>query len=236
MASIPPMTAAGISAVVSFVAGVIPRIGAALAALPGLLVGAFNNALNAARNAVSAGVNAIVATVSAIPGRISALAGALFAAGRNLIAALFGGLGQGGGFVGDLASRIVGAIRGFLNRVISQLNAGIGEIDAVLPGTLPRIPLLQAGGVTTGTGLAVLHPQEAILPLDSTRAVDLLARALADADARLRTSAEQPGGDTFVWVEIDGEQLQGRIVRTVRTENDEQARSLRRQVAAAGQR
>lgn len=223
------ITTTGVNAVVSFVAGIIPRIGAALAALPGLLARAFTSALAAARSVAVSGFNAIVSVVASIPGRLAGLAGRMLAAGRALIGGFFSGLGAAGGFVGNLAGRIVGAIKGLLNNVIGSINAGIASVDNVLPGSLPRIPFLQRGGLTTAEGPAYLHPRELVLPLDSSRATDMLARAMADADRAVSTTTT---GDTYVYVEIDGQQLEGRIIRTVRAENDERDRALRRRVTA----
>jgi phage-related protein len=231
-------TASGVSSVVGFVRSLPGRIVAAVSALPRLLRGAFNAAIGAARSAAVSGFNNIVGFVRSVPARIAALKDKMLSAGLALIRGLMSGLGRVGGFIGDIAGSITGAIKGFLNRVISRINEGIASVDDALPFTsLPRIPQLAKGGLTTGEGLASLHPRELVLPLEDRRVTDLLARALRAADDRARDSlGGAQFGDTVVFVEIDGQQLQGRIVRTVRGEVSEANRSLKSRVKAGATR
>lgn len=180
-------------AIVAFFTAAPGRIWAAIQALPGLIGGAFT----AARDRALAALSAIVAFALSVPSRIAALAGAMFAAGLAMIKGLFSGLGQAGGFVGDLAGKITGAIKGMLNRVIGGINSGIASVDDALPGiSLPRLPSLATGGLTTDGGLANLHPRELVLPLEDRRVVDLLARAMQVAAAGGGASAAPVGAGT----------------------------------------
>lgn len=227
------LTIQGIGAVIAFVSSIPPRAGAALSALGGIIGGAFTTAVAWARNAAVDGFNAVIAWIQSVPGRISALAGQMAAAGLNLIRGLMSGLGQAGNFVGDLASRITGAIKGFLNQVIGKINSGIASVDDALPGiSLPRIPSLATGGLTTRAGLANLHPRELVLPLEDTRATDLLARALAEADAGLRATGVLGPDQTTMPPEVHvyiGETELTNMITVVMSERD---RRLRQRVQA----
>lgn len=186
------------AAVVAFVPAALDRIGTALGELPGIVIGAFVSAFAAARQIVFDQLVAIGNLVGSLPGRIGALIPQMIAAGRNLIAGLFSGLSQAGGFVGDLASKIASSIKGLLNRVIGGINSGIASIDDALPGiSLPRIPQLATGGLTTGAGLAQIHPRELVLPLEDRRVIDLLARAMSTAaTSRAPGTADRVGAGT----------------------------------------
>lgn len=166
-------------------------IGSFLAGIP-LVIGAI---FDAAKDVVRRDIDGILSFVFSIPGRISALAGEMAKAGLALIKGFFAGLSSTGGFVGDLASSIASSIKGLLNKVIASINQGIASVDEKLPGiSLPRIPQLAAGGLTTGGGLANLHPRELVLPLEDRRAVNLLSRALSTA-AQNNQSANALAGD-----------------------------------------
>lgn len=186
------------AAVVAFVPAALDRIGTALGELPGIVIGAFVSAFAAAKQVVFDQLVAIGNLVGSLPGRIGALIPQMIAAGRNLIAGLFSGLSQAGGFVGDLASKIASSIKGLLNRVIGGINSGIASIDDALPGiSLPRIPQLATGGLTTGAGLAQIHPRELVLPLEDRRVIDLLARAMSTAaTSRAPGTADRVGAGT----------------------------------------
>jgi hypothetical protein len=213
------------------------RLIGALISLPPRLRSIFTSALAAARAAVVSGFNAIVAYANSVPGRLSSLAGRFLSAGRSIISGFFRGLSSGGGMAGNVGSAIVSAVRGGLNRVIGSINAGIGAIDARLPGSLPRIPSLHTGGLTTGDGLAQLHRREFVLPLEDRRATDLLARALAVAaeqgQARGGDGAALQGGDINIRVYLGTRE----ITDVVNVVVDERDRGLRRRVTAGpGQR
>lgn len=165
---------------------------AALQTLPDLVSAQFQAAFTRAKAWVDGKIGEIAATLNALPDRISALAGRMAAAGLNMIKGLFSGLSQAGGFVGNLAGAIVSNVKALLNRVIAGINSGIASIDDALPFSLPRIPQLATGGLTTAEGVANLHPRELVLPLEDRRAVDLLAAAMREAQAGL-AAAGVPG-------------------------------------------
>ena len=223
-------------ALVAFVPAALAAIGAALLALRDIIGGAFASAFAAAKQVVADGVLFILTFIASIPTRLSNLGPQMLAAGLALVRALFAGLSQAGGFVGDLASQITGAIKSLLNRVISGINSGIASVDDSLPGvSLPRIPQLASGGLTTAGGLASLHPRELVLPLDDQRVVNLLARALNDANdvrsATAPTAGEAPVFDVRVFI---GERELTHIVDVQISERDRRTRS--RVQAGAGRR
>jgi tape measure domain-containing protein len=162
------------------------RMGNVLRRLVPVMREAISGAFRAARDAAVGGIQRLVGLIGSVPGRISALRGRMVAAGAGLIRGFLSGLGRVGGFIGNVAGSIVGAIKGFLNNVIGRLNSGIAAIDAKLPFSLPRVPQLAEGGLTTQGGLAELHANELVLPLQDRRAVDLLAAAMQEANQSLR--------------------------------------------------
>jgi len=187
--------AAGLSLLVSTVTTFVQRIPETLSIAWNAITTGVSTALARARDNAIAALSAIVTFALSVPSRISNLAGAMFDAGLAMIKGLFSGLGQAGGFVGDLASRIVAAIKGLLNKVISGINSGIASVDDALPGiSLPRLPSLDTGGLTTRSGVANLHPDELVLPLEDRRAIDLLARAMSLATTGSANTAATPVG------------------------------------------
>lgn len=223
-------------AVVAWAFALPGRVGAALSSLGSAIAGAFTAALDWAKNVVTDGFNSIVSFIFSVPGRIGALAGQMLEAGRSLIRGLMSGLGEAGGFAGDLASRITSSIKGFLNQVIGKINSGIGAVDDALPGiSLPRIPSLATGGLTTREGLANLHARELVLPLEDRRATDLLARALAEANAGLRATGVLPSTTPSLEVRVFLGTRE--ITDIVRVEVDERERDLvQRVLAGTGRR
>lgn len=202
-AAIGAATAAAWNAIISAVTTAAARLPETLAATWSIITTGVSNALGGARDFAIGALNSIVAFAFSVPGRIASLAGAMLAAGLAMIKGFFAGLGQAGGFVGDLASRITSAIKGLLNRVIAGINSGIAGIDDALPGiSLPRIPQLATGGLTTGSGLASLHPRELVLPLEDRRVVDLLSRALSTAAAQNSQSTALAGDGGASSIEV----------------------------------
>lgn len=228
------------TALITFAIALPGRIGAAFLALPGIIRNAFLSAVNFARIAFESGLNNIIAFAHTVPGRLAAIGPALLAAGKNLIRGFMSGLQNVGGFFSDVGSAILRGLKSGLNAVIRSINSGIADIDNLLPFSLPRIPQLASGGLTTGEGLANLHPRELVLPLDDQRAVQLLARALAEADAGLRaTNVLPPDGQTgtpeqsfTVHVFIGDKEL----TDMVKVEISEANRGLKRRVQAGARR
>lgn len=227
------VTSTAATAVTTLVAAALAlpgQIWTALQALPGLVGSLFSSAFNAAKAAVTAGIVAIVGFVTSVPGKLSALKDRMLAAGVALIKGFTSGLSQIGGFIGDVAGSIVKSITGFLNHIIGKINEGIAAVDDKLPGfSLPRLPQLARGGLTTDTVIAQLHPSEMVLPLQSRSAVDLLSRALAEAQAGLTASVAQGGaGVVEVRVFIGNRE----ITDIVRVEISERDRALKQRVLA----
>lgn len=172
------ITNAAISNIIAFVTSLPARIAAGLAALPGILADAFNAAFNRARDIATSTLNFIVDTVRGIPGRVAAFAGQLFDAGRALIDGFARGIRNVGNFIGDVAGDITNAIKGFLNRVIGKINDGIARVDQVIPGDLPRIPLLAKGGLALGPSIIGEKRDELAVPLNDPRAQEAIRQAL----------------------------------------------------------
>jgi len=101
----------------------------------------------------------------------------------------------------------------------SQQSKGLGT--AIADAVLNNLPKFARGGVTSGPSLAGEGGEpEAVIPLgDPVRARQVAQEAGLD---RLLGG----GGTTIVYVSIDGQQLQGRIDRTVRANNSVMSRQL----------
>ncbi|GGM48410.1 hypothetical protein GCM10012275_19230 [Longimycelium tulufanense] len=138
------------SAVVEFAAALPGLILDGVAALPGMLLGFFGQLWTDAVAVVRDGVGWVVDQVAQAPGRLLAFGGALLDAGRSLIDSFFSGLKSVGGWASDVGAAIIRAVKSGLNWVIDQINSGIGWIDNVLPGDLPRLPHLAMGGYSSG--------------------------------------------------------------------------------------
>jgi len=115
-----------------------------------------------------------------IPKKARAVGDAFKDAGRFLIRNFFQGLQAVSGFVDNLADRVGGAIKNVLNEVLSGINWSIAAVDDVLPFSLPRIPLLAAGGMATGPTLAMIGEggrNEVVIPLGDPRTAAALEAA-----------------------------------------------------------
>lgn len=163
--------------------GLPQRFLGAIFALKTLVTQFFADTLAAVQEKAVSGFNAVIDFVKSVPSRIVALAAQFLAAGRNLIGSLISGLSNGGA-AGSVASAIVGKIKDFLNGVIGSLNHGINDVGSRLHVSLPNIPMLAGGGVTTGPIVAGLGEagQEVVLPLAGQRGrqtFEMIAQAAA---------------------------------------------------------
>lgn len=234
-ATVSAAIAAGVDAAVAWVIGLPPRVGAALSSLGSIIVGLFTSALAWAKQTVVDGFNNIVVFVASIPSRFVGLVGNFLAAGRDLIQGFFNGFSSAGGFVGDLASSIVAKIKGFLNTVISKINSGIAQVDDLLPGSLPRIPLLAEGAIIRRPTLAGLGESgtEVVIPLTRPdRARQLVEESGLD---RILGEARVPAGappQIEVRVFIGDREL----TDIVRVEMDERDRATHRAVTTGSGR
>lgn len=139
--------------------------------------------------------------------------------------------------IGDSVDKVTGffstlgdAARAAFNLVIDAWNAIDFGFSVSIPDWVPRIggssfsvddvvpdiPRLQEGGFTTNEGLALLHPDEMVLPLSNSNGINALA------DAMRQAGAGGDGGDVFVTVKIGEQELNGmvdtRIQRNTRTQ------------------
>lgn len=155
------------------------RILGAITALPGEVASVFSYLWSSASHIVSAGASAVVGFFTSLPGRISALAGRMLSAGSALIQAVLNGLRNVGGFVGNLSSAIVGAVKGGINSGIDIINSGINGINAGSGGILsiPDIPHLAAGAILNQPTLALIGEAgpEVVIPLSNSARANQLA-------------------------------------------------------------
>lgn len=140
------------------------------------LVRLFDAALTIARQFLEARFQEIKDFIFGVPGEITSDVGPAFLeAGKNLIMSFMNGFRSANQFIGDVAGDIAGAVKGFLNRAIDKINEGIGKVDDVLPGSLPRIPRLAAGGIVGARPGGVLAQiaeggkDEVVAPLDKLK-------------------------------------------------------------------
>lgn len=156
----------------------------------------------AAKDGVVTAFNAVVGFVKGLPGRISSAASGMW-------------------------DGITSAFRSAINWIIGRWNGlhftipgvdthipGVGTVGGFTLGT-PDIPYLAKGGTAFAPGLSIV----------GENGPELLE---LDAGARVTPLDQVAGGDTIVYVTIDGQQLQGRIDKTVRENN----RDLKRAVLA----
>lgn len=131
--------------------------------------------------------------------------------------------------IGDFFGNMVDVAKGAINTIIDAWNAidfgfsisvpdwvpRIGGSTFAIDDIVPDIPRLQEGGFTTNEGLALLHPDEMVLPLSNSNGINALADAMQQAGA-------SGGGDVFVTVKIGEQELHGivdtRIQRNTRTQ------------------
>ena len=174
-----------------------PKILAGLVAFPGKLFTFFSNMWDKAVDIGRTAIEKIVGFVIGLPGRL-------------------------GGFSEGVANSIFNFFKRALNGAISAVNSGIAAVDDKLPGiSLPRLPLLAKGGIAVGPAIIGEAGQpEAAIPLHDNRALTMLTNAFAKASPGAASS------NITVVVEIDGQQLQGRIVKTI----DESNRTIQQRV------
>ncbi|RQX13414.1 hypothetical protein DDE19_26100 [Micromonospora ureilytica] len=186
---------AGVNAVVSFAVALPGRVIAGLASLASRLSSTFTSAVNAGRSAAVSGFNSIVSYIAGIPGRITGYAGRFLSAGSGLIKKLVDGL-RTVPSLGKIADAISGTIKRQLNNVISAINSGISRVDALLPGSLPRIPMLANGAILRRPTLFVGGEagDEVVVPLTRPRR----ARELAEQSGLMRLLGADGGGGAAV--------------------------------------
>lgn len=171
----------------------------ALLPLPGFLTDLFMDTMSHAISIVSSGFTSLLdMAINFVPRTIATiqLLGPML---WNLLTGIFG---RGTDIVGDKISQIVEFVRSiprrigdfamaigqsivnffksFLNRAIDGLNSGIASVDAIIPGSLPRIPRLAHGGIAFGPAMIGEDSSttpEAAIPLGDARAMAMLKDA-----------------------------------------------------------
>lgn len=139
----------------------------------------FSRAFAEAKASVREGINAIGEFFNALPGKIASYGGKLYDAAVGLGRSIGNGLRNIGSFASDIGRDIVNAVKSGVNHVIDSINAGIGDIDAVIPGSLPRIPHLARGGIVDSPTLAMIGEggrREVVIPLTNPDRANQLAR------------------------------------------------------------
>lgn len=123
------------------------RIGAVLGNLGSTLGNWIGSAFNTAKLFLSNGINTVVSTASTL--------------GSRIVSAVTGGITSAGGFVGDAAGRIWGAVKGFINSYV------LGPIkNFKIPGDIPFISGRQPfGGIPliAANGAIVTKPTQALI-------------------------------------------------------------------------
>lgn len=133
-----------------------------------------------------------------VSGRIDILKAA-FMAVVNWVRSNWGGItavvGASLGAIGDFFSGLISVAKGAINTIIRAWNAidfsfsvsipswvpEIGGSSFSISDVVPDIPYLQTGGFTTAEGLAMLHPDEMVLPLTNSNGINALAAAIQAA-------------------------------------------------------
>lgn len=159
---------------------------------------------------VRSGFDSVVDFLGGIPGKIS-----------SALSGLWSPIWEG------FKSAINSVISGWNNLSFSVPSVDLGPLGSVGGFTIstPNIPRLQTGGITTDEGLAMLHPSEAVVPLETNRGIDALADALARASEM--TAGAGLGGNIEVRVFIGDTELTEIIDVQIETHDDELAHRAR---------
>lgn len=151
------------------------------------------NGINTVRNVVSSALSGIRGNFDSFVGFIRGIPGRI----RDSLSNLFSPLASG------FKSAINGIIAGWNNLSFTMPSIDLGALGSTPSFTVstPNIPYLQTGGFTTAQGLAMLHPNEMVLPLSNSNGINALAAAMEAAGA----GAE--GGPIQVIVQIGNETI-----------------------------
>lgn len=173
------------------------------------------NGINSVKNTVTTQINNIktgfdifVGYVKGIPGRI-----------HNALINMFAPLASG------FRSVVNSVISGWNNLSFSIPSVEIPGIGTVGGGTIntPNIPYLQTGGFTQAAGLAMLHPDEMVLPLTNANGINALAAAFREAGL----SGSGDVGDIQVIVKIGERELTDIVGTEVNRNNKTLTRRVR---------
>lgn len=110
----------------------------------------------------------VIAFLTGIPGKIAGLGGAFYSAAASLGGQIGKGFAQIGNFAADIGAKIYGTIRNGINGIVRGINAGIGQLDAIIPGSLGRLPMFARGAIIDEPTVGLMGEggrREVILPL-----------------------------------------------------------------------
>lgn len=157
---------------------------------------------------IRSGLDTFVSAVRAVPDRI-----------RSALSSLFSPLWSG------FKSAINSVISGWNSLSFSIPSVDLGALGSVGGFTIstPNIAYLQRGGFTTGEGLAMLHPDEMVLPLSSADGISALAAALREAGS----GGTGESGSTQVTVQIGSETITQMIDTQITRNNETMTRRAR---------
>jgi phage-related protein len=162
--------------------------------------------VTSALDGIKSGWNVFVSFIKGIPGKISGALGSLFSP-----------LADG------FKTAINSVISGWNNLSFSVPSVDLGPLGSVGGFTVstPNIPMLQTGGFTTAQGLALLHPDEMVLPLSNSHGINALAAAMEAA------GAGGGGGPIQVIVQIGSETITSMVDTRVNQNNKTLTRRAR---------
>lgn len=210
---------------------------------------AFKDALDFVANSfdgllvwVSGVLDKIKGKIANLPETLKGLGPKLLDTGKSIIGKFFEGLQAAGGLINDFSKKIANSLIRFLNRsVISGLNDGLAAVVATLNKLpffnldipkIPNIPELAKGGLASNPTLAAIAEtgkKEAVLPLESPRAMKAVGQAIADQGGTGVRVPGQPGsaGDGIsVFVTLDSQQWVPKMVEVVETVNGRVSRKI----------
>jgi phage-related protein len=190
-------------ALMIFFASIPSRLTAAKDAVVAFVTSIFSSAVTQSEEFVRTGMDRIISFFTALPGRIAALGPRLLEAARELGRKIGQGLSNIGDFASDIGGKIVSTIKSGLNFIIGSINRGIGEIDAMVPGSLPRLPRFERGGIVDSPTVALMgegNKREVILPLTDPGRTRQLAEQSGLMNI-LRTGAQAPTVNLTAYLE-----------------------------------
>jgi hypothetical protein len=139
------------------------------------------------KNLSSNAIGAVVGFITSIPGKLLGLAGDFLSAGTalggHILSGIVSAISGAASAVGNIASQIWGAFKGFLNNdLIGPANNVLGNISVLgyHPFGKSTFPMLAEGGIVTGPMMAMIGERgpEAVIPLsDKRRANEVLGLA-----------------------------------------------------------
>jgi len=173
---------------------------AALASLPFVLLNIFQTAFNSVTLFIVNALDFIVQVVPQMLGQAVEFGRQVVVTGfqkivdfiRSVPGRIRDAFLSAGSLVVEIGAAIGNALKTVINRAIDRINDGIRSIDDVLPGSLPRIPRLEHGGVVTAETLAQIGEHgraEGVIPLEDSRAMRMIGEAIANAGGGLGGAA-----------------------------------------------